>query len=638
MIFNLKLSFSCFLAALLVSAAFSPAFAQRNSKRSSKPIRLNEEVHETERLDNFDCLRITASGKILSGTISKNGLQFKKYVLSPKAKVKQAKLRAVIKRLKKSLKKNPDNERTQAALDKKTAALEKLNPKTRKDSCTERFVEKDTPPPPPPEEEVDDEGFLALNRTPTDQDVRNLFRKAGYGGTTAELQGAMSARNSGVASLVNYFFNLQDESEVDCTAMKDWDSNDAIDKRGMENYLICKALHAAPWQRWCFEWTLSIVTIGEDPFVDNDEQISVMNEYYSNIEQFCESPDLDFKILYDFIVNSAAQSIFLDNDLNDKQAPNENLSREAMELFSMGDNERCNLDGELTPNYSDLDISESARAFTGWRYLPGEHGRAVYVPQNQDPDPKVMFAGTADQVLIHDIDDFVAKIIFDKREKQTAQFLATEMVRYMVAEQSLEGTDCSYIRTLARDILASDFKLAGPMKKMLQSQTFYDSSPTIMSSPFQYYTQMARARGVENLGTAQQAVDAIYNLLTSAGLRMIAPVDGVFWNFQKSYTNAATLIKKYNGIQAAIFQSSFQPISEIDQLTQETVASDAMPILISYVGCPVPSSQLAALTELLNINDAGVASTYEDQNLSEKNKRLRSVVQTLSLLPQCLMK
>ena len=79
-----------------------------------------------------------------------------------------------------------------------------------------------------------------------------------------------------------------------------------------------------------------------------------------------------------------AMLIWLDNaSATSRGSPNENFAREVMELFTMG-----------TVNYTQQDVTEAARAFTGWTIDPTNNNRFVFDPYAHDDGAKT-FLGQA---------------------------------------------------------------------------------------------------------------------------------------------------------------------------------------------------------------------------------------------------
>ncbi len=91
----------------------------------------------------------------------------------------------------------------------------------------------------------------------------------------------------------------------------------------------------------------------------------------------------DFRTLAYTMLTDAAMLRWLDGQLNTAKAPNENLAREFMELFTLGHNN----------GYTEDDVRAGARALTGWTI---SDGRAVLVARRRDPTPKTLFGATGD--------------------------------------------------------------------------------------------------------------------------------------------------------------------------------------------------------------------------------------------------
>jgi uncharacterized protein (DUF1800 family) len=138
---------------------------------------------------------------------------------------------------------------------------------------------------------------------------------------------------------------------------------------------------------------------------------------------------------------------FLNNQQNRKGHPNENFAREVMELFTLG-----------RGNYTENDIKEAARAFTGWGF--NIKGEFQFREKQHDFNQKA-FRGQTKNFTGEDI---LGSILEDK---QTAKFLTKKIVNYLVAqefspENALDDFASSFYKSgydigkLVRDILSSD--------------------------------------------------------------------------------------------------------------------------------------------------------------------------------------
>jgi uncharacterized protein (DUF1800 family) len=150
------------------------------------------------------------------------------------------------------------------------------------------------------------------------------------------------------------------------------------------------------------------------------------------------------------VSKSAAMINFLNNNQNKKDHPNENFAREVMELFSMG-----------RGHYTEQDVKEAARAFTGWgASLQGEF---VFRKALHDDGSKTVLGQTGRL----DGDD-VLNILLE--QKQTARFITVKIYRYFVNDKP----DESRISKLADRFYHSNYDIKALMEDIFTSSWFYD--------------------------------------------------------------------------------------------------------------------------------------------------------------------
>src|SRR5450432_3956414 len=150
------------------------------------------------------------------------------------------------------------------------------------------------------------------------------------------------------------------------------------------------------------------------------------------------------------VSKSPAMLSFLNNQQNKKQHPNENFAREVMELFTVG-----------RGNYTENDIKEGARAFTGWGFnLQGEF---VNRPFLHDTGNKTFLGKTGN----FDGDDII-DILLEK--KQTAKFITQKLYRYFVNDTP----DPAKIELLANRFYQSGYDIKKLMTDIYTSDWFYN--------------------------------------------------------------------------------------------------------------------------------------------------------------------
>ena len=150
------------------------------------------------------------------------------------------------------------------------------------------------------------------------------------------------------------------------------------------------------------------------------------------------------------IAKDPAMLLFLNNQQNRKQHPNENFARELMELFTLG-----------RGNYTEKDIKEAARAFTGW----GINRRTYeyrFRARLHDFDDKT-FLGKTGNFNGEDIIDIILK------QEQTARFITEKIYRFFVNDTP----DEKIIRRLARKFYQSNYDIAALMRTIFTADWFY---------------------------------------------------------------------------------------------------------------------------------------------------------------------
>lgn len=160
-----------------------------------------------------------------------------------------------------------------------------------------------------------------------------------------------------------------------------------------------------------------------------------------------------FKDLLMAVSKDPAMLQFLNNQQNRKDSPNENFAREVMELFTLG-----------RGNYSEEDIKNAARAFTGWAFNPLT-GEFVFRERVHDAGLK-RFKGKSGNFTGEEIID----ILLD--DPQTATFVTTKIWNSFISQ---EVHDEELIKVLSKDFYQSGYDIEKLMKQIFQSDWFYEN-------------------------------------------------------------------------------------------------------------------------------------------------------------------
>jgi uncharacterized protein (DUF1800 family) len=178
----------------------------------------------------------------------------------------------------------------------------------------------------------------------------------------------------------------------------------------------------------------------------------VVNSYFQQeLLQIIRSNALgNFGEMLMAVSKSPSMLQFLNNQQNRKGRPNENFAREVMELFTMG-----------RGNYTESDVKEAARAFTGWGF--NVQGEFVFRKQFHDSGSKTFLGKTGN----FEGDDII-KILL--AQPQTANYISKKIYAYFVNEKVDEDKQ----QWLSKRFYASNYDVKELLNDIFTSSWFYD--------------------------------------------------------------------------------------------------------------------------------------------------------------------
>lgn len=228
----------------------------------------------------------------------------------------------------------------------------------------------------------------------------------------------------------------------------------------------------------------------------------------------------NFQQLTRKIVTDPAMMIYLDLRKSDKESPNENFAREVMELFTLGEG-----------NYTEDDIREAARAFTGYQ-LNRLNGRVQHSERRWDDGQKQIF-GKRGKFNGEDVVD----LIFEK--SAVSEFLVGKLWEYFVYENPPEVA----IKALAPLLRRSNYEVAPVLSAIFGSEEFYSETAirSQIKSPIQFIVQMTKQLELERVPTGFSLVAQI-----QLGQVLFMPPNVAGWDWGQAWINTNTLLTRYN--------------------------------------------------------------------------------------------
>src|SRR5881409_670931 len=197
-------------------------------------------------------------------------------------------------------------------------------------------------------------------------------------------------------------------------------------------------------------------------FAANEGKVRDYRKMLGQLDLFYKHGTGNFRDLMVAEAKDPGMLSFLDAGVNVKGAPNENFAREIMELFTMG-----------VGNYSEKDIREAARAFTGWNYVDLQ----FVVNKDQHDDATKTFLGKAGNFDGVDVIDIILK------QPVTARFIAGKIYRFFVRQEMTPEIQ----ERLGAVLRSNGYKIAPLLEPIFLSRDFYSpvSVGTQIKSPVQ---------------------------------------------------------------------------------------------------------------------------------------------------------
>jgi uncharacterized protein (DUF1800 family) len=224
----------------------------------------------------------------------------------------------------------------------------------------------------------------------------------------------------------------------------------------------------------------------------------------------------NFKTLLMEVSQAPAMLQFLNNQQNSKAHPNENFARELMELFTLG-----------RGNYTEQDIKESARSFTGWAYN-GKEGAYRFNAGAHDTGIKT-FMGQSANFCGEDI----ISIILDN--KQTAKYISTKLYRNFVNEKP----DEAHIAEMADVFYKANYDIAALMEYVFTADWFYEDKNigNIIKSPVDLLVGLNRRFFI-----TYENPDVLIQFQRTLGQVLFRPPNVAGWPGGRSWIDSSSLM------------------------------------------------------------------------------------------------
>ena len=440
--------------------------------------------------------------------------------------------------------------------------------------------------------------------------IAHLMRRAGFGASRAELE---ARAEEGYEETVEELLHPEDQPPID----------DDILYRFLPGYegALGPPINQAEWvyrmvntQRPLEE---KLALFWHQLFATGNSKVDNPPEITQQIAMFRRQALGSFRDLLVELAKNPAMIWWLDNNGNHNGAINENWGRELLELFSMG-----------VGNYSEGDIKEASRAFTGWTIEPkiprNPLGRFYwnfeYKPEDHD-DGEKNFLGHTGRFNGEDIVDIVVK------QPATAQFLARHLYSFFVADEPQVPSwninppnDPDAIDQLVAAYDESDGNLRVMLRVLFNSDFFKNARFARVKSPAELVVSTVRLAG--NYQNPRPGFNSLAMECNWQGQELLNPPSVESWHTGSEWIDGGALVRRVNFAAGLLGDTSLPGVRAIIEAVRQrgvSTSEDVVDACLDLVG-PLEFSDATRFELLQQATEDGALNwdTVEETERSER--------------------
>ena len=408
--------------------------------------------------------------------------------------------------------------------------------------------------------------------TETRNQIAHLARRAGFGATPQELD---AYEETGYEDLVEQFLSPTSAGNI---------PDDLIFRRHVDLHAM-QGHNAAYWAYRLISTQCpleeKIALFWHGVFATGENKLNNLGSLTNQVDTFRRHGMGRFDDILVELSKDPAMIIWLDNHTNHKDSINENYGREILELFSMG-----------VGNYTEDDIKECARAFTGWSVKNGEYmammamkdsiwpyGRIFWHHEYRDDDHDTgekQFLGQAGPFGGHEVIDIIC------RQEATARFVARHLYNFFVADEvpvpqwsDTPPRDPDAIDQLAAAYFESDHDIRSVLRVLFNSDFFKQSRFTRVKSPTEVVIGTLRRTGEFQVPDAANI--GIFNIMEETGFmgqKLLDPPSVEGWHTGEEWITSGSLVDRVNFAAQRMSDASNPGIS--DMVERVTGSADVL--------------------------------------------------------------
>jgi len=361
-------------------------------------------------------------------------------------------------------------------------------------------------------------------------EARHLLARTGFGPTDAEIRGYASLTREQGVNLVLRDVRTQAITPapaftLQTTALR-YPGADTVtpeERRAFQQQLVRQGLELRAW--WMHEMLVTPSPITErmtlfwhNHFVSSQQKVRFSRLMYQQNVTLRANALGSFADLLHAASKDPAMLVYLDTAQSRKAQPNENFAREVMELFTLGEGQ-----------YTESDIKEAARAFTGWS-LDRETGRYLFRPLIHDAGVKTVLgkSGRFDG-------DAVLDVILER--PQTATFITAKLWREFVSA----NPDPREVERIGKAMRNRNYDIKVALRALLLTDAFWDPANrgTMVKSPVELVVGTLRQLDVAPGGAMPFVVVA-----AGMGQNLFSPPNVKGWPGGEQWINSNSLLAR----------------------------------------------------------------------------------------------
>lgn len=360
-----------------------------------------------------------------------------------------------------------------------------------------------------------------------------------------------------------------------------------------------------------------IALMWHNHFATSLSKVGSATRMLAQIELFRRQGLGSFRDLLISVARDPAMLVWLDGQTNRKGKANENFGREVMELFTLG-----------VGNYTEQDVKELARAFTGWRI---EGDASVFQPNQCDSGEKTILGETGK----FDSESAVDLLL---RQPAAPKFLAARLLREFLHPQPTQDQIDHY----AGRLIETKWSIGQVLREMVSSRLFFSewAYRSKIKSPADLCIGAVRAI---NAGGGKASTEFVSDNMRRMGQQLLYPPTVKGWPGEEEWINASTVLQRFNFGQRLASQrdQDFTRRTNFTDWLKKHDVKSAEDVIEYYARVlldgQLTDKQRSDLLNYMNLDEKGAVKPFElnERNVNAKGKGLLHLMMAMPEYQLC---